>query len=302
MENQVANTQPEEKKKRRWLLLLLLFLILVVVVTGIVWIVRLMRFLPDGDGAIDLTRQDSADPNGSGDGTENTDGGDLATNTFVANPSFEVEDAKQTWTKNTKVEIFRVTYEDGEEQITVESADGEKVIAPGTENSYTFKLKNTGNVAIKYTVSVDVVMTPRDAAIPVEARVRRFDGRWVLGGKESFESSEELNGFQDHYTLGANKYSYYTLDWRWIFEGVDDAHDTLLGNLGAEEPVSYLLVIRTYATEHEDPNADGGIIIPAGTSDNVDLIVWSLPAVVSLILLLFIPVWMRRKDTEESAE
>ena len=83
---------------------------------------------------------------------------------------FEASDDKTVWTTNTKVEIFRVSYENGEQVVTVNGSNGQKVIAPGTENSYTFKLKNTGTVALDYTLEVDAYFTPADIKIPISGR------------------------------------------------------------------------------------------------------------------------------------
>ena len=55
--------------------------------------------------------------------------------TQLARPGFEVSDEQTVWTTNTQVEIFRSYYENGEHIITVKSDDGDKLIAPGTENS-----------------------------------------------------------------------------------------------------------------------------------------------------------------------
>ena len=103
-----------------------------------------------------------------------------------ANPGFEVSDDNTVWTTNTQVEIFKLSYENGEANITVQSSDGEKVFAPGTENSYTFKLKNTGNVALDYTVDIDAYFTPGETVIPITARVNRYDGKWLVGSGDSY--------------------------------------------------------------------------------------------------------------------
>ena len=78
--------------------------------------------------------------NTSGGGNPGTQSGSTAPD-FHANPGFMVIDENDViWGTETEVEIFKVSYEDGEGNITVKSDNGEKVVAPGTENSYTFKL------------------------------------------------------------------------------------------------------------------------------------------------------------------
>ena len=68
--------------------------------------------------------------------------------TVPANPGFQVEDENTVWEGQTDVEIFRVSYENGEGQITVQSGKGDKVIAPGTENEYTFTLQTEEGSAV----------------------------------------------------------------------------------------------------------------------------------------------------------
>ena len=133
----------------------------------------------------------------------------------------------------------------GEKVITVNSGNGDKVIAPGTENSYTFKLKNTGNVALDYTVEVDAYFTPADIEIPITGRLNRYDGTWVIGGKDEYAKVPVLDTAEDNATLGAGKYTYYTLDWLWPFESGNDELDTMLGNLAVDQELTFTIVIKT---------------------------------------------------------
>ena len=68
-------------------------------------------------------------------------------------PEFTACDDKVVWENETDIEIFKSEYVNGHNEITVLSSDGNGIIAPGTENSYTFNLKNNGNIAIDYTMN-----------------------------------------------------------------------------------------------------------------------------------------------------
>ena len=70
---------------------------------------------------------------------------------------FRVTDKDTVWKGNTQVEIFRASYANGESQITVKSSDGDKLIAPGTENSYTFALENTADGPVAYSMSMKAI-------------------------------------------------------------------------------------------------------------------------------------------------
>lgn len=222
---------------------------------------------------------------------------------FESEPGFEAEDTQVVWNHNTQVEIFRVSYADKEQTITVHSADGDKVIAPGTENSYTFKLKNTGNVALDYTVEVEAFFTPEDVVIPVTGRISRYDGTWIVGGQAEYTPASAWNNAKDQATLGAGKYTYYTLDWLWPFESGNDALDTSLGNLAVGQDLVFTIVIKTTATGSMNPQDSSGIT-PPQTGDTSNLALWIVLAAVSFALLLFLIFYScrERKDTHTEAK
>lgn len=217
------------------------------------------------------------------------------------NPGLEVEDGQTVWTTNTQVEIFKISYENGESVITVQSDDGSKIIAPGTENSYTFKLKNTGNAALDYAVDVDAYCSPAEISIPITGRISRYDGTWIVGGQDSYAEISALDMASDSDTLGAGRYTCYTLDWVWPFEGGDDELDTLLGNMAAEQDVTFTIVIKTTAAESENPDGGGGIITP-DTGDSADFTLWIVLAICSLAVIIFLVLYQNREKRRGDAE
>lgn len=268
----------------------------------------MLSFTPDDSGAIPLipdrgilnnsnqNTSESATPNGtnisedSASASNNKEPGASAAQTSQqqSHPGFEVNDDNTAWRTNTEVEIFRVSYENGQHVVTVKSADGQKIIAPGTENSYTFKLKNTGDVALDCNVKVDAYFTPAGFSVPIKGRVSRYDGKWVVGSADSYADVDLLDKTEDSMTLAAGRYIYYTLDWMWPYESDDDALDTLIGNMAADEALTFTIVITTTATESDD---QGGGILPPPTGDS-GCTPWILLLVVSpavLLLLLFAP-------------
>ena len=314
-------------RRTTWIWLSVLILFVCVAATTIAFMSRFDSFLLDDEGAISLITEDTSQANDSSDKTEDTQGlGSTATQTPTIeqeptnssdttvptttvpqatqppkNPGFEAGDDKTVWGTNTQVEIFSVSYVNGEQIITVKSDNGDKVIAPGTENSYTFKLKNTGNVALDYTVEIDAYFTPADITIPITGRLNRYDGKWVVGSKDEYANVPVLDTATDRATLGAGKYTYYTLDWLWPFESGDDELDTLLGNLATEQELTFTIVIKTTATESSNPNDDSGIT-PPQTGDNSNLTLWIVLAVSSFMMMLFLIFYKNKEKRRSCAE
>lgn len=211
-------------------------------------------------------------------------------------PEMETMDGTVVWEKESEVEIFKVSYENETGEVTVQSADGDKVIAPGTSNSYTFRLKNTGNYAIDYKVEMESLVTASNTQIPIESRISRYDGKWLLGTAEDYVDLEEFHAI-DNGTVGPGKFIYYTLDWVWPFEG-DDSLDTMLGNLSVEQDFSFEIVLRTEAVLNGNPEADGGLKAPQ-MGDNSRMAIWITVAAVSLLAIFFLLITRRRDDEEE---
>lgn len=319
--------------KTKWIWLSVLILLVCVAATTIAFLSRLDVFLLDDEGAISLITENTLGTDDSTDETEATQGsGTTATQAPTTEqeptnnsdttgassdpstadttpqvtqppkkPGFEASDDNTVWSTNTQVEIFRISYVNGEQIITVNSDNGDKIIAPGTENSYTFKLKNTGNVALDYTVEVDAYFTPADIEIPITGRLNRYDGKWVVGGKDEYAKVSVLDTAEDKATLGAGKYTYYTLDWLWPFESGNDELDTMLGNLATEQDLTFTIVIKTTATESSDPYDDSGIT-PPQTGDNTNLTLWIVLAVSSFAMMMFLLFYQNKEKQRYSAE
>lgn len=319
------------KTKRIWLYVLILFVC--AATTAIAFLNRLCSFLLDDKGAISLIT-DIIQPSESGlneginyqitDSTaekepaneqkpkNNSDTTEISADSSASsttsqttqspiNPDFKASDGKTVWNAETKVEIFRISYVNGEQVVTVNSNNGKKVIAPGTENAYTFKLKNTGNVALDYQVEVDAYFTPADISIPITGRLSRYDGKWIVGGNDVYESVSLLDAAEDKDTLGAGKYTYYTLDWLWPFESGNDEQDTILGNLAMNQDLLFTIVIKTTATQSSNSNCAGGIISPK-TGDNTSITLWIVLAINSFAIMSFLLFYQSKEKRHYDSE
>lgn len=216
----------------------------------------------------------------------------LAASPFLSASWFQVTDDNTIWKGDTQVEIFRVSYKNGQGQVTVKSSRGDKVIAPGTENSYAFALENTANGPVAYSMSMKAYLSSDDHTIPVVAKVRReTDHAYFLGSAGEYKDVLQLNQVKDSGTLKKGYVMPYTLSWQWPFED-DDAYDTMLGNL--EEDLTLTIVIETYA-EYAPPSADDGI---PKTGDTSHIGLWFTVMLGSSAGLMFLLLLMRRKGEE----
>lgn len=198
-------------------------------------------------------------------------------------PEITVHDDVRTWETETKVDIFKIAYENGEALVTVDGM-GDKVIAPGTGNEYTFYLKNTGNVMLDYTLEIEAFFTPDTQPIPVEVRLKGYDGTYLLGAEDSWADVLELNQVKDEASISVNRYAYYTLEWQWPYESGDDTYDTLLGNLAVDEDLTLTIVIKTVATG-EDMTTEIHRTDRVTTGDSTNLLLWVFLAVGALVLV-----------------
>ena len=205
-------------------------------------------------------------------------------------PIFKVEDENTVWEGHTQVEIFRVSYENGEGKITVQSGKGDKVIAPGTSNEYAFTLKNTGKESLDYTLEMEAYFSNEEFAIPVVVRLLEDQGTYLLGNDEAYTDVLDLNQVNESGSLSAGYIAPYTLQWQWPFEG-DDAYDTLLGNMAVDEDLTLTIVIRTVA----EYGGEGGM--PPYTGDS-GMMVWAIVMVASFAGLLLILLLGKDKRKE----
>lgn len=195
-----------------------------------------------------------------------------------------------------EIQVFYAEY-DNNGEFTVKSDFGDKIVAPGTENSYDLYVRNVGKAPISYIleaeshITVDVNGTQTE--IPIEASFYTPRSSYLLGGEDSLENLGKLDGVTDNGGLSPQNQAKYTLCWRWPFDG-DDEFDTMLGNLAAEGEVLTIKVAFSVTASY-DPNAAGGSPI-TGDSSNIGLwVAFFVISAFTLIILLF----LRKKENDE---
>ena len=199
-----------------------------------------------------------------------------------------------------EIQVFYAEYgKDGE--ITVKSDFGDKVVAPGTENSYNLYVRNVGKVPISYILEAEsritVDVNGQQTEIPIEASFYTPRSSYLLGGEESLENLGKLDGVKDSSGLSPEHQAKYTLCWSWPFDG-DDEFDTLLGNLAAEGE-ELTVKVAFHVTAAYDPNAGGGSPITGGAS-NIGL--WVALFVISTFTLIILLFLRKREQDEENSQ
>lgn len=212
---------------------------------------------------------------------------------------FRVTDENTVWQGETDIEIFRLNYENGDGNITVQSGSGDKVIAPGTANTYRFQLENTADHAVKYEMTMEAYFSHDDKPIPVNARVYDKYGTYYAGTRDIMADVLELNKVSDSGTLKAGYIMPYTLEWEWPFEE-DDAYDTWLGNQAVNEDITLTIVINTLATYTPEPAVSDGDA-PPKTGDTVMIYALGTMLVSGTALLFLLVLPLRRREEEENA-
>lgn len=219
----------------------------------------------------------------------------LSASPFLGATWFQTYDENTVWSGETDIEIFRLSYENADGEITVQSAGADKVLAPGTENTYSFALENTGSENLKFEMSMEAFFSDGTHVIPVEVKVWDHEGTYFAGSAESYADVMALNQVSDSGSLKPGYVMPYTLQWQWPFE-VDDEYDTMLGNLAVEEDISLTIVIRTTASY--TPTADDGE--PPKTGDTADLLLYSVLLIASIIALFLLLLYRPRREEEHA--
>lgn len=299
------NKEQPKKLSRKVIWGIVLILLLCVVVSAAIFIPRLRKAAPtDGEDVIALIPEEDAEEDaeadgddagesedGTGDGADSGAAGEAqeASGEAVSGirragsptiyAKMQTEDKKQVWTSSTSVDIFRKYYEGArsagmEGKITVENdgSDDKKLIAPGTENTYTFWVKNTGQTVIDYRVFFHEESD--GYKIPIQVRLK-CDGAYVFGTDDSWEEIGLLNSFEHTGQLAPKNYAQYTLEWRWPYR-TESSFDTFLGNKAVKKDIEQTIMIFTYG---ESDGTETVGLRGVQTGDDTNLWLWLLLAV-----------------------
>ncbi len=213
--------------------------------------------------------------------------------------SVTVYDNQKTWSTKTDVEIFSLSYENGKQKVSVLSSNQEEVIAPGTENEYSFYLKNNGKTNATYQIHCEVQTSPGTLDLPVNISMKSYTGDYVVGSKDQMVQVRNGMHIQDEASLFSNHYAHYTLHWQWPFEQQNDVYDTYLGNRAVQENLSVKVIITTQAWSDETtPLLDGGLANPS-TGDATRQMFYVCLGICAIVLVVVIVVRRKNQGNKE---
>lgn len=179
----------------------------------------------------------------------------------------------------------------------VKSADGGKVVAPGTGKTTSILLKNTVSGSIRYTA---VLYRLDNTKVPIVAGLTGPDPAvtdyYLPNGVAKEQVVSAVGG-----TVNGGSVKTLDISWNWKFsEDKGDERDTMLGNKSPADEVEYGLYIVV-----EDYNYYGGgginncFVVPPKSGDNsaVKLLVLSVLAMCAMLSFTH-----RDKRAKKSAE
>lgn len=177
---------------------------------------------------------------------------------------------------------------------SVKSENGDKVVAPGTENDSLVRLKNESEQPITYIATLYAIHW--DSEVPVQAQLVCGDGvetdRAVLPPQVT--SAQVLGSYIGE--VKAAEIADFTTEWTWLFEESDaqDQIDTQLGNRAADGQLDRITLGLYIVVE-----SDGDIYPPIPPTGYNTAFLTALTLCAVSALLLIILVGKRRKDDEE---
>ena len=129
------------------------------------------------------------------------------------NGADKIEDAQP-------IDIFTTQLEHIKKDGTNNTVEGKKLIAPGSNGSFHVTITNNSEVSIKATVACELTNASN---VPLVFCVDDKDGEYKTAADAFNDISVTLNVNEDV------KEKTYTIYWKWVFEGGNDAFDTSLG-------------------------------------------------------------------------
>ena len=199
----------------------------------------------------------------------------------------------------TRFNVVSLEYSNETGEVTVIGADGEKVIAPGTNVEYTVRLRNADKTALDYEI------LPRadfhsEYTIPVLVRVIGPNETYVAGGADRWITLEELNGASARSTLLKGEAVEYLFQWKWPFESGDDDYDAFLGNKVHDETIGVTISFETYATANTTLDVNGGAFGNV-YGNTALLIIFVILLLAAIIVLLISKLSGKRREDEPTS-
>ena len=205
------------------------------------------------------------------------------------------------------IELFRIEYANERGEITVQGANGEAVVAPGTMVNYDIRLRNKDDVVIDFAMIPTVEFLSEDS-VPVRFKIVDTYGNYILGDENTWVKSTDMNALVHKGSIHPGEVFTYHVSWQWVFEVDADqnAYDTYLGNQNGEVIPGVRVGIETQAVANPTPvKSNTHMMHLLGEGLGCCWCCWLVWLLVLVCLALLIWVWrLKRKlnKLEEPAE
>ena len=197
--------------------------------------------------------------------------------------------------KNQEFEIFSAEYRNGKGQVTIQSSDGQPVIAPSAYKAYTLRIKNDDDVAIDYTFKPEVEYTGGER-LPLDVKFIAPDGEYLVGGDDEWGTFDDFADLAEQnytQTLPKDEAHFYTFIWYWNGD-VDDARDTALAMSPEELGISVKMALHNEMNTAQDAN---GAVLGFGVNDMLWFLIFFILLLIA-ILLFVLSLITRRVEPE----
>ena len=200
-------------------------------------------------------------------------------------------------TMDESLDVFAIEYENESGEITVKGAEGQKVIAPGTDIEYTLRIRNKDNVALDYSFT-PVLEHTSEHKLPIVVRLLSPNDDYLIGNETTWVKIDELGDKEFSGTILKDESLEYVFQWKWPYESGDDAYDSFLGSNAESGDVGLDVSFTVHAEANTSAVANGGIFASPAGRFIVILIIAILLAIAITLLLIYIIKKYREKPVE----
>ena len=200
-------------------------------------------------------------------------------------------------TMDESLDVFAIEYENESGEITVKGAEGQKVIAPGTDIEYTLRIRNKDNVALDYSFT-PVLEHTSEHKLPIVVRLLSPNDDYLIGNETTWVKIDELGDKEFSGTILKDESLEYVFQWKWPYESGDDAYDSFLGSSAESGEVGLDVSFTVHAEANTSAAANGGIFASPAGRFIVILIIAILLAIAITLLLIYIIKKYREKPVE----
>lgn len=197
---------------------------------------------------------------------------------------------------NGELELFKIEYGNEAGEITVQGANGQDVIAPGTEVDYDINLRNRDDVGLEFVMTPQVEFLSEDP-VPLLVKLSDHYGNYLLGSDSEWVDIQSLNGIVHKGEIREGEVFAYHLSWQWPFETGEEGnvYDTYLGNGDGIPGVKIGILTESTANPAEEKHP-AHMAHLLGEGFGCCWCCWLVWILLLVVILLIVWIWrLRRK-------